>query len=541
MQGVRRSLQSGDPADFLVDACAIIAAGDAARQTLPDDWVGILEAFAEIDIAETTALLHVAAALSQDELHGRRLQRTLAQRRQPMPGYVTGLGEARVSTAYFIGHELGDGDNILLGVDFPDGTAMSAVVYIDHNMGTIVKDAFFIGEGIEHIRERYLEIMREEGDLRTTIPALDTGRARTLIEEALENLDELHPDWEQDQWPLCRPLVELLLRTMPEDDTADWPEERRIIDASDAEIAFWQAPESLHLGRTPDRDPAVMDAVGELFEFAEEHSGDPLRWSSVVIEVCVRSLAFDVTVSESALDAVPVALPAVVRFAHRERGISPESTAATLESIPGWLAVLAEVRKTGLASTLRSSNSLYAAAQGHDLRAYMRQRLLEILGSEAAVAALDDAPIPDEELDLSRVPADLHERVRAVSDHVDRLCEEGLPGLDAEFRSVCRRFLLGVAERNPEVLRRRSKDLNTASAIAWLLARENDLLGMPPRAVTAKRLGEFFGVPAGSDRAYTLRAAYTNDDRYAAFTPLGTELLVSGFRRWLVEKRDTYW
>ena len=44
-----------------------------------------------------------------------------------MPGYVTGLGEAEVTSAYFMGDELGDGDNIILGIDFPDGTAMTAM------------------------------------------------------------------------------------------------------------------------------------------------------------------------------------------------------------------------------------------------------------------------------------------------------------------------------------------------------------------------------------------------------------------------------
>src|SRR5688572_4270916 len=57
IQGLRRSLRSGDPATFLVDASALIALAEETEADLPEDWVGLLGACAEIDIAETTALL----------------------------------------------------------------------------------------------------------------------------------------------------------------------------------------------------------------------------------------------------------------------------------------------------------------------------------------------------------------------------------------------------------------------------------------------------------------------------------------------------
>ncbi|MGA8046447.1 MAG: hypothetical protein WCA30_09290 [Dermatophilaceae bacterium] len=535
MQGLRRSLHSGDPATFLVDASAVIALAEATDADLPEDWVGLLEAFAEIDIAETTALLHVASAFAADDLRRRRLQRILDTRRQPMPGYVTGLGDAQVSAAYFMGDELGDGDNIILGIDFPDGSAMTAIAYIDHNMGTIVKDGFFIGEHIEVVRERYLELIREQGDSTSELPPMGLGEARDRIEEALENLDRLHPDWEQDGWPLARPLLELFLGTMPE------PDERTtspLLDASDCERAFWASPEGAEL----ERESAVMDAVGELLEFAEEHSHDPLRWSAVVVEVCVRELAFDVTVSDSAVDEIPRVLPRIVRFAHRTRGISPERTAETLAAIDEWVPVLEVSRATGITAALRQSNDLYAAAMSGDLGPLMRHRLVETLGSDEAVAALDDSPHPDEELDLAAVPDDLHERVRAISGHLDRLCAAGLPNLDLEFRTVGRRFLVGIASRAPEVLRRRSKDVNTASTIAWFLARENNLIGGPPKRVRAQTISEVIGAPSNSDRARTLSMAYTGArHRYLDNPALGAPLLVSRYRRELMEQRERYW
>lgn len=72
-----------------------------------------------------------------------------------MPGFVTGLVEAPVTTAYIMGDDLGDSDSIILGVDFPDDTAMTAIASVDHTMGTIGKDGFLIGELVEAVRDRY--------------------------------------------------------------------------------------------------------------------------------------------------------------------------------------------------------------------------------------------------------------------------------------------------------------------------------------------------------------------------------------------------
>ena len=452
-----------------------------------------------------------------------------------MPGYVTGVGDAEVSTAYFMGDDLGDGDNIILGIDFPDSTRMTAVVYIDHNMGTIVKDGFFIGEAVELVRERYLELIREQGDTRSELPPMELDEARGRIEEALDNLDLLHPDWEQDGWPLARPLLELLLETMPE---ATEPSETAVPEVAEVVDAFWLSPEATQLERTTDE----MEAVGAILDFAEEHSRDPLRWSPVVVEVCLRELAFDPAVSDSGAEQIPRVLPLVIRFSHRTRGIPPERTHETLAAVEEWGPVLESGRAMGITAALRESDELYAAALAGDLGPLMRHSLLEMLGSEEAVVTLDDTPHPDEVLDLSAVPEDLHERVTAISGHLDRLCAAGLPNMGTEFRTVCRRFLTGAAARGPEVLRRRAKDVNTASTIAWFLAKENNLIGAPPDRVRAQTLVEVIGAPSSQDRAWSLRDAYTEDQgTYARPAALGADLLVSRRRRVLIVQRETHW
>ena len=56
-------------------------------------------------------------------------------------------------------HVLGDGDNVLLGVRLA-GHELTAVVYIDHNVGTVVKDAFPVPGSVTDVVAR----MREAAD-----------------------------------------------------------------------------------------------------------------------------------------------------------------------------------------------------------------------------------------------------------------------------------------------------------------------------------------------------------------------------------------
>ncbi len=84
-------------------------------------------------------------ALGTDEVIAARIGRELARRRHPMPDWLTGLDQARVEPdVWFMTHVLGDGDDYLIGVTLPSGHALSALVYVDHNLGTVVKDAFVV-------------------------------------------------------------------------------------------------------------------------------------------------------------------------------------------------------------------------------------------------------------------------------------------------------------------------------------------------------------------------------------------------------------
>ena len=106
----------------------------------------LVRIFLDVDLLETSALLAVIAELSGDDITRRRIRREIAERAHALPGWLTDLHRTTVERVVEMVHVLGDGDNVMIGLRLPGGYPLSIVVYIDHNMGTLVKDAFVVAE-----------------------------------------------------------------------------------------------------------------------------------------------------------------------------------------------------------------------------------------------------------------------------------------------------------------------------------------------------------------------------------------------------------
>jgi len=120
----------------------------------------------------------------------------------------------------------------------------------------------------------------------------------------------------------------------------------------------------------------------------------------------------------------------------------------------------------------------------------MLELLRETVGADA-LGDLDDAPLPDEPLELSGVAEDVHGRVAEVAGLLDAFCEELL---DVEHRTACRRFLRDVAAAEPDVFRRGGRTETAAAAIVWIVVKANRGFSQREGGLTAKALGEWFGV-----------------------------------------------
>ncbi len=95
-------------------------------------------------IVETSALLAALAALTGDDDLRRRVRREVTDRGDVLPRWLLEFDDSRPTRVVVIEHVLGDGGQFLHGIELPDGRPLTASVYVDHNMGTVVKDAVVI-------------------------------------------------------------------------------------------------------------------------------------------------------------------------------------------------------------------------------------------------------------------------------------------------------------------------------------------------------------------------------------------------------------
>ncbi len=564
-----RTALRGEPFEFVALVSSILAAleaddlpGAAAAPSLTE----VVDSFLEIDIAETTAALHAIAAMTSDELLAARIRRVLPSRRQPIPAMIAQLGEARVTDAMLMTAELNDGENLVLAVRWPDGFEVTPVVYVDHNLGTIVKDAFVVEHPFTDIVADYHALMSEPGQPPSSLAAIGLADARAKADDAIATGWDYEPEDEESQWPACRPFVQMLLRSMPAGgDAAVGRAAYPDLTPDDAVAEFMASAEA---SRIADLPPAVVaDAARVLVAHAAEHAGHPLRWSGVSIEIALcQFLPWDTDTSDQVLDAVPAVLSALVRFSHRRLGVGEQSTTEALASLHHWLDDYNHVRALPTVAALRRSNADLAAMLAGDPGPWLRRQLADELGSEQAVEALDDSALPDEPLDLSAVPVDVHDRVREVVVLTDAFADEAgevgtfayvdtvegpvlaVEGDDehgrhvaTEFRAACRRFVARAAAADPTIFRRRGRAETAAAAVVWVVGRANELVGPPPAPIGSGDAGAWFGVRGSSSQRAEpmLRAIGVDPSRRYGGMALGTpDLLISTRRAALMRQRD---
>lgn len=227
--------------------------------------------------------------------------------------------------------ELDDGENVFVGLTWPDGVGATFVLYVDHNMGTLVKDAFVLPLAYDEVMAQYRTII-EAGQ---TVAELRPAEARARLEQALAQNDRTLPPIETDSWPSCRPLVEWVLRRLPDGgagfELQDWGDSSLVSLA--AEIA--RSPSGAVADLSIDE---VRDVVVPLLRMASGTAhGDPLRWSAVSVEVALLGSPAVLQAVQPALHPrVPDVLAMLVRVAHGRRGVSAEGTMLALASLAEW-------------------------------------------------------------------------------------------------------------------------------------------------------------------------------------------------------------
>jgi hypothetical protein len=562
----------------------------------------VTDSFVGYPCRETSAILAVLAVMGGDELVRGRARRALLQRTDELPSWLEGLGQARVDRTVEMVHVLGDGDNVMLALHLIGGHELTVVVYIDHNVGTVTKDAYLVPQPLTEV----MSLMRKasDDDPDTTWRDLDPGDARVRISDAIQHGSIMYPPFESDTWPGCRPLVEWVTRMLPEGGTGyqrpDWD------DDATAELAerFFASP----FGSNVD-DADHRSRLESLLWYGTDYGpGDPMRWSPVVVEILLNDwLPRKIVADASYLAKFPQLMRRFIRYCHHERGIRAELTAETLAAVTEWepeyQRTIRSPRPQGPEAILArigaiDPDGLVAAAIGDDepstddddsfdglldelgaddpalqliltselflqsvdlddedeiaqvavelgpvnVPAKLLDLLAQSVGGMDALDALNDDPLPDEDFSWESVPE--RREVRARVDEILRLCDRCCDTLlDVEYRTATRRLLSRVARNDPTPLLRGRAE-TAAAAVAWVVGKANDLYN-PASApnIRVKDLMAHFGLKQSSvsTRATPLlEAAGFDADVDEGLEPFAPELMVSSMRRTGVERRDRW-
>ena len=539
---LRAALRSGEPLDLLAIVSGFLEVTDPRTRDpfAPDEpragLADLVESFVGTPYAETTAALTAIRALVTDDVMAARIARELEGRRHPMPDWLTGLGRARVEPeVWFMTHVLGDGDDYLLGVTLPSGEALSALVYVDHNMGSVVKDAFVVPEPLEDLAIKIGTLIEDPDQ---SLTRTDPATARAVIEAAIDSGSRLYPPLSSETWPMCRPLVEWMLRMLPVGGVApDWKEWSQEETAAVA-AEFFASPFGTALD--DDEHRSLLESV--LWFSTGYATGDPWRWSPVTVEMLLADWFPRKVIAEPAcLAKLPDLVRAYIRYCHDRNDIRGDLTEETLAAVdrhePEYLQLIHGDRQRAMAGLAEALFESERVDQLSDDQIHL-EYIADDVGGVEALMGLDAEPLADEEFDWSGIPEEIGPTVQAILAECDA-CADAI--LDVEHRTAMRRFLARAARNDPGLFRRRGSSVRGAAAVAWVVATANRTIGSHRSPLSGKDLLAHFGVTGSvSDRAQSLiRAAGIDHGRtYGSLRVGDPRLLVSRRRRELVDERD---
>jgi Domain of unknown function (DUF6398) len=553
---VRLAMADPDPLSLLSLVSTLLCVTDTRRNHpfAPPDTPDLaaltreelVGTFLDVPAPETSALLAVIAEMAgDDDMLRARIRRELAARPKLGPAWLAQLSETNTYRAVRMSHVLGDGDNIMLGARLPGGHEITCLVYIDHNLGTLVKDSFVVPTSIADL---VAEFRRVTDDPDTRWDDVSLADARAWVDAAIEMAAITFPPLETESWPACRALVEWITRGLPEGGTG------------------YQRPQwdSVELARLTDRffgslygarldDPDHRGLIESLLWYGTDYGpGDPLRWSPVKIEILLDDwIPRKIVAPAEYLAKAPELLRAFVRFAHEEVGLRSDLTDETLAAINAWepqyQQTIRSPRPQGPAALLAAlgldTEDMADMPFGRDEPGNFEHPMIDWLALEVGdpiqLERLDDDTLPDEPFRWDGIPDDVTARVHEVLALTDRCCEEIL---DVEYRTVCRRVLARIASRGPELFRRNGRAETAAAALVWIVGKANDLFEHRPGGMQVKALMSHFGLGQSSvaQRAATmLRAGGFRDDTY--IVRLGApDYLVAARRRRIIKMRNGY-
>lgn len=335
-------------------------AADVERDVGPP----IVREMARIGDAGALAGLIALAHVSETELgalaleHAERLTAAGVAR----PAWAETIDQIEILRAAVIREEIfDDGVTILLEAAHPGEERHALSVYIDNNLGVMVKDVL-IAPSIDEV-ERALRAAQPDDDVELILEPMDVREAGQRIRAAMELTEvTLDPPVSEDYGRL-RSLVLLRADEIPFIEVEGIPE----VDAEERErlhADFLASPEAGEM--SPEGDEA--DVARTAIDFCADYvDGRPLRWSPVVVELFMTWLPRKVIADADYFEAVPAALQAWIRYAGRCRAVPEWAIERTLDAVDDYAEEMLEDASSGRARGLAGDFIAAARDAGVDL------------------------------------------------------------------------------------------------------------------------------------------------------------------------------
>lgn len=268
---------------------------------------------------------------------------------------------------------------------------------------------------------------------------------------------------------------------------------------------------------------------------AEGPRVDPLLLRARDLAAAFGTDLFDnLNLGDHGRSLLPDLVAAFVPYAHALRGRPAHATAAALGVIDGCREAFVDPEEGEIVTRSdpwRRSLDRWRPPPPPT----PRELLIREVGSEDVLVGLSTEPLPDEDVDLSRVPDDVRARLRETLDLADPVMERVF---GIEHRTAVRRLLVDAIVADPEILRRKGRTQTLAAGACLAVARADRQL-QPEGDMKALTLAEQFGLSGGStSRESTLQKAVAGIGSYRMLQPLPPRYLTGRRRTELVTRRD---
>lgn len=589
VNAIRTALRSGEVLAVPTLASAMARQINEMNESA-DDLRVVVDALIEIDVAEATAMLHALAPLLDDDVMRAAIRRELATRRHPVPDSIAHLSDLTVVRALAGNARDELAEDMFLELEGPGVRSHTAIVFVDLRFIPVLRDAFIVPTPYDEVLAYARDAAEAEG-YQLRLEPVSAPDVRARIENALEGFAELSQlPWEESEtWPDLEPIVRLIARTLPEGGVGydelsprlagGIPDsdmlDNHIFDGDDFDIAD-------DLGDLSEEQFEQLERIahGFLDGTAEHAFGERLDLDEEAVEDYVYGLAhvlaemkvlddewpdvWDATVVTELLNGpLSVALsgdpneyalaPEVVRqfllWSHQDASVSAAVTMDALRAVDDNEADFERLRDDPMIVSIREQAGLIVAGEDVpgefeidlDADAAYSRYAGSMVGGQEALAALDDAPLPDEPLQLDEVADDIRDRVARVAALTDHACNKlVISPYDVEARTACRRLLVMIAVSDPATFRRRLKDETIAASVLQLIAHANRLgFHMPGVGAVSNVLGVASSLNKRKEELVVAAGIDLGEYR-RNFGLQSADLLESSTRSRLIASRDAW-